>query len=172
MDTKSNRSIWKFEFSVITKNFSNLVTVDRMSRIMRFLQTKNLFEKLWMQWTGIWRRKMRECWRYVLPTTVRYFIRRWLFRFKSLLKKSLDLQYCSMLENSKAVKSRNRRVVNGYGVSKNWDWIVRLEFLTDDSDLSSLCGGTVIHRYFILTAAHCCIGKDSVTMNFKEIKCK
>ena len=77
-----------------------------------------------------------------------------------------------MLENSKAVKSRNRRVVNGYGVSENWDWIVRLEFLTDDSDLSSLCGGTVIHRNFILTAAHCCIGKDSVTMNFKEIKCK
>ena len=77
-----------------------------------------------------------------------------------------------MLENSKTVKSRNRRVVNGIGVSNNWDWIVRLEFLTDDSDLSSLCGGTVIHRNFILTAAHCCIGKDSVTMNFKEHKCK
>ena len=77
-----------------------------------------------------------------------------------------------MLENSKTVKSRNRRVVNGIGVSDNWDWIVRLEFLTDDSDLSSLCGGTVIHRNFILTAAHCCIGKDSVTMNFKGNKCK
>ena len=77
-----------------------------------------------------------------------------------------------MLENSKTVKSRNRRVVNGIGVRDNWDWIVRLEFLTDDSDLSSLCGGTVIHRNFILTAAHCCIGKDSVTMNFKEHKCK
>ena len=77
-----------------------------------------------------------------------------------------------MLENSKVVKSRNRRVVNGIGVHDNWDWIVRLEFLTDDSDLSSLCGGTVIHRNFILTAAHCCIGKDSVTMNFKEINRK
>ena len=77
-----------------------------------------------------------------------------------------------MLENSKTVKIRNRRVVNGISVRDHWDWIVRLEFLTDDGDLSSLCGGTVIHRNFILTAAHCCIGKDSVTMNFKENKCK
>ncbi len=72
-----------------------------------------------------------------------------------------------MLENSKIVKSRNRRVVNGEPVREFWDWLVRLEFLTDDSDLSSLCGGTVIHRNFVLTAAHCCIGKDSVLMNFK-----
>ena len=73
-----------------------------------------------------------------------------------------------MLENSKIIKSRNRRVVNGLAVQSSWDWIVRLEFLTDHSDLSSLCGGTVIHRHFVLTAAHCCIGKDSVLMNFKE----
>ena len=73
-----------------------------------------------------------------------------------------------MLENSKIVKSRNRRVVNGLPIKNGWDWVVRLEFLTNDSDLASLCGGTVIHRNFVLTAAHCCIGKDSVVMNFKE----
>ena len=78
------------------------------------------------------------------------------------------LQYCSMLENSKIIKSRNRRVVNGMVVRDFWDWIVRLEFLNDESDLSSLCGGTVIHRNFVLTAAHCCIGKDYVIMNFKD----
>ena len=74
-----------------------------------------------------------------------------------------------MLENSKIVKSRNRRVVNGLAVGESWDWLVRLEFSTDDSDLASLCGGTVIHRNFVLTAAHCCIGKTSVIMNFKGI---
>ena len=78
------------------------------------------------------------------------------------------LQYCSMLDNSKIIKNRNRRVVNGMAVRESWDWIVRLEFLTDDSDLSSLCGGTVIHRHFVLTAAHCCVGKDYVIMNFKD----
>ena len=75
-----------------------------------------------------------------------------------------------MLDNSKTVKSRNRRVVNGVNVLNSWDWIVRLEFLTDQSDISSLCGGTVINKHFVLTAAHCCIGKTLVIMNFKEIK--
>ena len=75
-----------------------------------------------------------------------------------------------MLENSKIVKSRNRRVVNGIAVRDSWEWIVRLEFLTNDSNLASLCGGTVIHRNFVLTAAHCCIKKDFVIMNFKEIE--
>ena len=81
------------------------------------------------------------------------FIGRCLILGEGILEE--DLQYCSMLENSKTVKSRNRRVVNGMTVRESWDWIVRLEFLTDDSDLSSLCGGTVIHRNFVLTAAHC-----------------
>ena len=75
-----------------------------------------------------------------------------------------------MSQNAKMIKSRNRRVVNGVAVRDTWNWIVRLEFLTDNSDLLSLCGGTVIHRNFVLTAAHCCIGKDYVIMNFKEIK--
>ena len=75
-----------------------------------------------------------------------------------------------MLENSKIVKSRNRRVVNGIAVRDSWEWIVRLEFLTNDSNLASICSGTVIHRNFILTAGHCCINKDYVIMNFKEIK--
>ena len=66
------------------------------------------------------------------------------------------------------IKSRNRRVVNGLTVRESWDWIVRLEFLTDWSERSSLCGGTVIHRNFVLTAAHCCVDRDFVIMNFKD----
>ena len=48
-----------------------------------------------------------------------------------------------MLENSKIVKSRNRRVVNGLAVTNSWDWLVRLEFLSENSNIASLCGGTV-----------------------------
>ena len=75
-----------------------------------------------------------------------------------------------MLENSITMKSRNRRVVNGLAATESWDWIVRLEFLSNNSNIASLCGGTVIHKNFVLTAAHCCFGKDSVLMNFKEIQ--
>ena len=74
-----------------------------------------------------------------------------------------------MLHNNKILKTKNRRVVNGLTVQESWNWLVRLEFLVDGSDISSLCGGTVIHRNFVLTAAHCCIGKNSVVMYFKEI---
>ena len=82
-----------------------------------------------------------------------------------------DLEYCSMLDNTKIIKTRNRRVVNGVPVESSWDWIVRLDFfINQSSDQSSLCSGTVIHRNFILTAGHCCRGKDSVLMTFKDCK--
>ena len=73
-----------------------------------------------------------------------------------------------MRENSKTIKTRNRRIVNGLTVHSSWDWIVRLEFLGDGTNVASLCGGAVIHRNFVLTAAHCCWEKKSVLMNFKE----
>ena len=72
-----------------------------------------------------------------------------------------------MILNSKTLK-RTRRVVNGLAVQNSWTWIVRLEFLTDNDKISYPCGGTVIHKNFVLTAAHCCFGQSYALLNFKE----
>ena len=50
--------------------------------------------------------------------------------------------------------------------------MVRLNFKTkkqfDNGEIDSLlCGGTVIHQSFVLTAAHCCINQEGLKCHFR-----
>ncbi|EDN66665.1 transmembrane protease serine 2 [Beggiatoa sp. PS] len=57
--------------------------------------------------------------------------------------------------------NRTPRIIGGEDASKlSWPWIVSLEFKGADSD----CGGSLIHPYWVLTAAHCVEG-------FEQPKC-
>ena len=51
------------------------------------------------------------------------------------------------------------RIVGGIIAGKNeYPWQVRLQL----SQNGGLCGGTIIHDEWVLTAAHCCMGRNSI----------
>ena len=57
-------------------------------------------------------------------------------------------------------------------LDESWPYVVRLNFKTKkqfDSDERDflLCGGTVVHQSFVLTAARCCINQDGFQMLFR-----
>ena len=68
------------------------------------------------------------------------------------------MKFCDF-DNARLRRSTDRddRIIGGEKVEKEvvMPWVVRLEF-TDADDNTHRCGGTVVHKKFVLTTNECC----------------
>ena len=54
------------------------------------------------------------------------------------------------------------RILGGApAIPNSWPWITQIIDSTNDY----LCGGTLLSEYWVLTAGHCCDGKDLKTVS-------
>ena len=85
---------------------------------------------------------------------------RLIFLASCLLKGSVgdpDLPVCG-------VRDSLVRIVTG-AEEETWPWMVSLGHLSEAGSWTHLCGGSLIHPQFVLTAAHCATGKQDGVMS-------
>ena len=68
------------------------------------------------------------------------------------------------------IQIQNRIMGGQTAVQGAMPYVSKLEFkLNDDiDDISQICVGTVINKYFVVTTKFCCNSGDSVTINFED----
>ncbi|CAG5110603.1 Oidioi.mRNA.OKI2018_I69.chr2.g4987.t1.cds [Oikopleura dioica] len=91
--------------------------------------------------------------------------------FRTNLDNLPNLETCSHelnFERKTLPKVNVTKIVGGINAKNNqWPFITRLTVETDAGQ--ALCGGTIIDNNWILTAAHCCDGANSIDATFGDL---
>ena len=75
----------------------------------------------------------------------------------SKVKEDVNLDWEKKHSRQRFKRSSNDdRIVGGYSVSENKPWVARLWM----NPKKSLCGGSLINKRYVLTAAHCVCNKN------------
>lgn len=66
---------------------------------------------------------------------------------------TFEMGGCSASENFPSARIVGPKM---FAPSHSWPWMVRLEMHVKPTDHRAVCGATIVHNNFLLTAAHCC----------------
>lgn len=82
---------------------------------------------------------------------------------------SIDYSKCGLgLENVAKPKHRGR-IVGGLKASEHWPWMAAIYFRDQKLSNKLQCGGSIVHKKYILTAAHCLFSKEQIERKPKEV---
>ncbi|GFY55938.1 serine protease 42 [Trichonephila inaurata madagascariensis] len=82
---------------------------------------------------------------------------------------SIDYSKCGLGLENVGTQTHRGRIVGGLRASEPWPWMAAIYFRDPRLSNTLQCGGSIIDKEFILTAAHCLVTKEQMERKPKDI---